>query len=125
MERFGERCSLPLLFRNSLLPAPPFPHVLDVRTVWLGRSYVPIPYAGKHAIRTGVCTCSFCFISGKTARACQIESSTNWYKFYTNGTRQIGYTVEQLKAKFNVPALESLTKTQCSRAIDELNGKAA
>ena len=32
---------------------------------------------------------------------------------------------DQIKAKFNVPALESLTKTQCSRAIDELNGKAA
>ena len=32
---------------------------------------------------------------------------------------------EQIKAKFNVPSLESLTKTQCSRAIDELSGKAA
>ena len=39
--------------------------------------------------------------------------------------RQYGVSPDQIKAKFNVPALESLTKTQCSRAIDELSGKAA
>jgi hypothetical protein len=39
--------------------------------------------------------------------------------------RQFGINPEQIKAKYNVPALESLTKTQCSRAIDELSGKAA
>ena len=52
-------------------------------------------------------------------------ASPKQIKYLLDIARQIGYTVEQLKAKFNVPALESLTKTQCSRAIDELNGKAA
>ena len=35
------------------------------------------------------------------------------------------YTIEQLKARFNVSSLEDLSRTQCSRAIDLLNGKAA
>ena len=52
-------------------------------------------------------------------------ASPKQIKYLLDIARQIGYTVEQLKAKFNVPALESLTKMQCSRAIDELNGKAA
>ena len=39
--------------------------------------------------------------------------------------KQNGYSPEQIKAKFNVPSIESMTKTQCSRAIDELNRKAA
>ena len=52
-------------------------------------------------------------------------ASPKQIKYLLDIARQIGYTVEQLKAKFNVPARESLTKMQCSRAIDELNGKAA
>ena len=39
--------------------------------------------------------------------------------------RSVSYTIEQLKAKFNVSVLEELSRTQCSRAIDILNGKAA
>ena len=39
--------------------------------------------------------------------------------------RQYGVSPEQIKAKFNVSSLESMTKVQCSRAIDELSGKAA
>ena len=57
--------------------------------------------------------------------ATDTPASPKQIKYLLDIARQIGYTVEQLKAKFNVPALESLTKTQCSRAIDELNGKAA
>jgi hypothetical protein len=52
-------------------------------------------------------------------------ASPKQIKFLLDLARQNGYSPEQIKAKFNVPALESLTKTQCSRAIDELNRKAA
>ena len=52
-------------------------------------------------------------------------ASPKQIKFLLDLARQFGINPEQIKAKFNVPALESLTKTQCSRAIDELNGKAA
>ena len=52
-------------------------------------------------------------------------ASPKQIKFLLDLARQNGYTIEQLKSRFNVAALESLTKTQCSRAIDELNGKAA
>ena len=60
--------------------------------------------------------------NGKTSDA---PASPKQIKYLLDIARQIGYTPEQLKAKFNVPVLESLTKTQCSRAIDELSGKAA
>ena len=62
---------------------------------------------------------------GKNSNPSDTPASPKQIKYLLDIARQIGYTVEQLKAKFNVPALESLTKTQCSRAIDELNGKAA
>ena len=52
-------------------------------------------------------------------------ASPKQIKFLLDLARQNGYTPEQIKTKYNVPALESLTKTQCSRAIDILNGKAA
>ena len=52
-------------------------------------------------------------------------ASPKQIKFLLDLARQNGYTVEQLKAKFNVAALEDLSRTQCSRAIDALNGKAA
>jgi len=57
--------------------------------------------------------------------AADAPASPKQIKFLLDLARQNGYSAEQLKARFNVPALESLTKTQCSRAIDELNGKAA
>ena len=62
---------------------------------------------------------------GKNSKPSDAPASPKQIKYLLDIARQIGYTVEQLKAKFNVSALESLTKTQCSRAIDELNGKAA
>ena len=62
---------------------------------------------------------------GKNGKSSDTPASPKQIKYLLDIARQIGYTVEQLKAKFNVPALESLTKTQCSRAIDELHGKAA
>ena len=43
-------------------------------------------------------------------------------KYLLDLARQYGVSPDQIKAKFNVPALESLTKTQCSRAIDKLSG---
>ena len=52
-------------------------------------------------------------------------ASSKQIKFLLDLARQNGYTVEQLKAKFNVSVLEELSRTQCSRAIDLLNGKAA
>ena len=52
-------------------------------------------------------------------------ASPKQIKYLLDLARQYGVSPDQIKAKFNVPALESLTKTQCSRAIDELSGKAA
>ena len=52
-------------------------------------------------------------------------ASPKQIKFLLDLARQSGYTIEQLKARFNVAALEDLSRTQCSRAIDLLNGKAA
>ena len=52
-------------------------------------------------------------------------ASPKQIKFLLDLARQNGYTVEQLKSRFNVSALEDLSRTQCSRAIDLLNGKAA
>ena len=52
-------------------------------------------------------------------------ASPKQIKFLLDLARQNGYTVEQLKNRFNVDALEKLSRTQCSRAIDLLNGKAA
>ena len=61
----------------------------------------------------------------KNGKSSDTPASPKQIKYLLDIARQIGYTVDQLKARFNVPALESLTKTQCSRAIDELSGKAA
>ena len=52
-------------------------------------------------------------------------ASPKQIKFLLDLARQNGFTVEQLKSRFNVSALEDLSRTQCSRAIDILNGKAA
>ena len=57
--------------------------------------------------------------------ATDAPASPKQIKFLLDLARQNGYTVEQLKARFNVAALEDLSRTQCSRAIDTLNGKAA
>ena len=52
-------------------------------------------------------------------------ASPKQIKFLLDLARQNGYTIEQLKAKFGVSVLEDLSRAQCSRAIDVLNGKAA
>ena len=52
-------------------------------------------------------------------------ASPKQIKFLLDLARQNGYTVEQLKARFNVASLEELSRMQCSRAIDALSGKAA
>jgi hypothetical protein len=52
-------------------------------------------------------------------------ASPKQIKFLLDLAKQNGYTAEQLKVKYNVAALEDLSRTQCSRAIDLLNGKAA
>ena len=52
-------------------------------------------------------------------------ASPKQVKYLLDLARQYNVSPEQIKAKFNVPSLESLSKTQCSRAIDELSGKAA
>ena len=63
-------------------------------------------------------------VYGKKA-ATDALASPKQIKFLLDLARQNGYTVEQLKARFNVSVLEELSRTQCSRAIDILNGKAA
>ena len=57
--------------------------------------------------------------------ATDVPASPKQIKFLLDLARQNGYTIEQLKARFNVSQLEDLSRTQCSRAIDTLNGKAA
>jgi len=57
--------------------------------------------------------------------ATDAPASPKQIKFLLDLARQSGYTIEQLKARFNVSQLEDLSRTQCSRAIDILNGKAA
>ena len=61
----------------------------------------------------------------KNGKPADAFASAKQIKFLLDLAKQNGYTAEQLKVKYNVPALENLTRTQCSRAIDELNGKAA
>ena len=61
----------------------------------------------------------------KNGTASDAPASPKQIKFLLDLARQNGYTVEQLKTRFNVAALEDLSRTQCSRAIDQLNGKAA
>ena len=61
----------------------------------------------------------------KNGTTSDAPASTKQVKYLLDLARQYGVSPDQIKAKFNVPALESLTKTQCSRAIDEFNGKAA
>ena len=61
----------------------------------------------------------------KNGATSDAPASPKQVKYLLDLARQFGINPEQIKAKFTVPSLESLTKTQCSRAIDELNGKAA
>ena len=61
----------------------------------------------------------------KNGTTSDAPASPKQVKYLLDLARQFGVSPDQIKAKFNVPALESLTKTQCSRAIDELSGKAA
>lgn len=61
----------------------------------------------------------------KNGTTSDAPASPKQIKYLLDLAKQYGVTPDQIKNKFNVPALESLTKTQCSRAIDELSGKAA
>ena len=61
----------------------------------------------------------------KNGAAADTPASPKQVKYLLDLARQYGVSPDQIKAKFNAPALESLTKMQCSRAIDELSGKAA
>ena len=61
----------------------------------------------------------------KNGKPSDAPASPKQIKYLLDLARQFGVSPDQLKVRFNVPALESLTKTQCSGAIDELNGKAA
>ena len=63
--------------------------------------------------------------SKKNGTTSDAPASPKQVKYLLDLARQFGINPEQIKAKFNVPSLESMTKTQCSRAIDELSGKAA
>ena len=61
----------------------------------------------------------------KNGTTSDAPASPKQIKYLLDLAKQYGVSPDQIKGKFNVPALESLTKTQCSRAIDELSGKAA
>ena len=61
----------------------------------------------------------------KNGTTSDAPASPKQVKYLLDLARQFGINPEQIKAKFNVPALESMTKLQCSKAIDELSGKAA
>ena len=61
----------------------------------------------------------------KNGTTSDAPASPKQVKYLLDLARQYGVSPDQIKAKFNVPALESLTKVQCSKAIDELSGKAA
>ena len=61
----------------------------------------------------------------KNGTTSDAPASPKQIKYLLDLAKQYGVSPDQIKNKFNVPALESLTKTQCSRAIDELSGKAA
>ena len=63
--------------------------------------------------------------SKKNGTTSDAPASPKQVKYLLDLARQFGINPEQIKAKFNVPSLESMTKVQCSRAIDELSGKAA
>ena len=61
----------------------------------------------------------------KNGTTSDAPASPKQIKYLLDLAKQYGVSPDQIKVKFNVPALESLSKTQCSRAIDELSGKAA
>ena len=61
----------------------------------------------------------------KNGTTSDAPASPKQIKYLLDLAKQYGVSPDQIKNKFNVPALESLSKTQCSRAIDELSGKAA
>ena len=61
----------------------------------------------------------------KNGTTSDAPASPKQVKYLLDLARQYGVSPDQIKAKFNIPSLESMTKTQCSRAIDELSGKAA
>jgi len=54
-----------------------------------------------------------------------VPASPKQIKFLLDLARTNGVTPEQIKARYRVNSLEELTRTQCSKAIDELSGKAA
>ena len=61
----------------------------------------------------------------KNGTVSDAPASPKQIKYLLDLAKQYGVSPDQIKNKFNVPSLESLSKTQCSRAIDELSGKAA
>ena len=61
----------------------------------------------------------------KNGTTSDAPASPKQIKFLLDLARQLGINPEQIKAKYNVSSIEDMTKVQCSRAIDELNRKAA
>ena len=56
-------------------------------------------------------------------RSNDVPASPKQIKFMLDLARNCGISPEQIKARFGVAVLEALTRTQCSRAIDEFSGK--
>ena len=61
--------------------------------------------------------------SRKNGGSSDAPASPKQIKFLLDLARNCGITPEQIKARFGVAVLEALTKSQCSRAIDEFSGK--
>ena len=61
----------------------------------------------------------------KNGTTLDAPASPKQIKFLLDLAVKNGYTAEQLKAKYKVSALEDLSRALCSRAIEDLNGKAA
>ncbi len=52
-------------------------------------------------------------------------ASPKQIKFLLDLARTAGMSPQQIATKFNVVSVDDLTRSQCSKAIDELNGRAA
>ncbi len=65
-------------------------------------------------------------VHGKKAASSQDgPASPKQIKFLLDLARTAGLTPQQLAARFRVNSVEELSRTACSRAIDELAGRAA
>ncbi len=61
----------------------------------------------------------------KTQQNQDTPASPKQIKFLLDLARTAGMSPQQIATKFNLASVDDLSRTQCSKAIDELNGRAA